>query len=368
MNHVTSIGLDVHSTTITAAAFNPFSGEIATKQFGYDADSIAQWAKGFDSPKAAYESGVTGFDLARKLNALGVPCDVAAVSKLPKSSVGKRMKNDRNDAIEIAKAIATNVIVAVPIPDAECESLRDLVRAHDDLREDLMRARQRLVMFLMRHGLVFNETGADGRKKGKWTRAHWAWIRAIEFPNPADEDAFSLYISEVRHLEAQKKQIARYIESAARKERWRGRVEAVSLMLGLSTLSAFTLVVEANVFSRFGSAPAFEAWTGLVPSEHISNGKGGRGGVNKCGNSMVRRMLIEAAWHYASASPNRKRATCPDVPMHIENHAHKGTVRLIERRRALAARGKKPVVANCATARELAGWVWAIGCMCEGSM
>ena len=142
----------------------------------------------------------------------------------------------------------------------------------------------------------------------------------------------------------------------------------MSLMLGVDTLSAFALVVEAGVFSRFESAPAFEAWTGPMTSEHISSGRGSRGGVNKCGNSMVRRMLVVAAWHYASACPSRRRSANPDVDTRVENHAHKGTVRLIERRRSLAARKKKPVVANCATARELAGWVWAIGCMCEGTL
>ena len=80
MNHVTSIGLDVHSTSVTAAAFNPFTAEISVRTFGYDAAEISAWALSFDSPAAAYESGVTGFDLARGLNALGLPCVVAAVS------------------------------------------------------------------------------------------------------------------------------------------------------------------------------------------------------------------------------------------------------------------------------------------------
>lgn len=368
MNHVTSIGLDVHSTSVTAAAFNPFTAEISVRQFPYCAAEIASWVMQFDSPAAAYESGATGFHLARELNSLGIPCEVAAVSKLPKSSVGKRMKNDRNDAIEIAKALAMHAIVAVPIPRGETESLRNLVRAHNDLREDLTRAKQRLGMFLMRHGCIFNEINEKGQRKGYWTRAHWAWIRSLSFPDPADEDVFALYISEVCHMEAQKKQIGNYIARYAKQDCWRERVEALSLMLGIDTLSAFTLTVEAEVFSRFPSAPAFSAWTGLVPSEHISNDKGSRGGINKCGNSMVRRILVEASWHYASASPNRKRNENPNVPLHIENHAHKGTVRLIERRRAMAARNKKPVVANCATARELSGWVWALGCMSEGTL
>lgn len=52
MPHVTSIGLDVHARSVAAAAFNPFTGEVVHRDFGTDAAEIAEWALGFEEPRA----------------------------------------------------------------------------------------------------------------------------------------------------------------------------------------------------------------------------------------------------------------------------------------------------------------------------
>ena len=371
MNHVTSIGLDVHARSITGAAFNPMTGEIVTKKMGSSPAEVAEWVLSFESPKCVYESGVTGFYLARRLRALGIDCIVGAVSKMQKPSADKRRKNDRADAEFLARLLATHNVIEVFVPDEECESMRDVSRALEDARDDLTRARHRLTKFLLRHGYVFDERNADGKRKGNWTRAHWEWLRAISFPHPADEDAFAYYISEVRHFENHKKTLEGYVRRYAAQDRWRQRIEALKCLKGIDTTTAFAIVVEACVFSRFDDASAFGAWLGLVPSEHSSGESQRRGGITKAGNSHLRKLLVEAAWHYVNATPKRKeRAGGLDdmVPLAIENHAAKGVKRLVERRHELHSRGKKPVVANCATARELAGWCWAIGRMCEGTL
>jgi transposase len=369
MNHVTSIGLDVHARSIKAAAFNPLTGEITEKGFGYSPAEIAEWISGFESPRAIYESGVTGFHLARELNRLGADCAVGAVSKMIKPSADRRKKTDRADAIFLARLLATHNAVEVMIPDEECEAARDLSRVLEDVRDDLTRAKQRLGKFLMRHGHIFDERGADGKRIGNWTRRHWEWIRGIELAQEADRDAFDYYISEVRHFEKQKKAIEQWIRGYAKKDRWALRVEALRSLKGIETMTAFAIVAEANIFSRFPTASAFAAWLGLVPSGHSSGESMRRGPITKTGNTHLRELMVEAAWHYAHANTSRKRDEWGEVvPIRIENHAAKGVRRLVERRRHLHQRGKKPVVANCATARELAGWVWAVGRMSEGSL
>ena len=366
MDYITSIGLDVHARSIAAAAFNPLTGEIISKSFLYSPVEVASWALSFERPKAVYESGVTGFHLCRELNALGLDCVVAATSKMQRPPADAKRKNDSNDAAYLARLLAMHNITEVFVPDEETEAMRDLVRAHRDAVADATRAKQRLNLFLMRHGYTFNEKNSEGNPIGSWTAAHWAWIRKIVFCNEADEEAFAFYISEVRHKEAQKKEIEKFIRVHAKEERWSGRVDALCCFKGIDVLTAFAVTVEAGVFSRFSSAREFAAWTGLVPSEHSSGQKIANGPITKTGNSLVRRLLIESSWHYARATPERKKQTSPEVPLRIENHAAKGVKRLVERRRYLARRGKRPVVANTATARELACWIWAIGCMVEG--
>lgn len=99
MPHVTSIGLDVHARSVAAAAFNPFTGEVVHRDFGTDAAEIAEWALGFEEPRACYESGPTGFHMARELRALGLDCAVAAVSKMQRPAADARRKNDRRGGI-----------------------------------------------------------------------------------------------------------------------------------------------------------------------------------------------------------------------------------------------------------------------------
>lgn len=176
MLHVTSIGLDVHARSVAAAAFNPFTGEVVHRDFGTDAAEIAEWALGFEEPRACYESGPTGFHMARELRALGLDCAVAAVSRMQRPAADARRKNDRRDAEFIARMLATHNIVEVPLPDAAVEAARDLDRALEDAAADYLRARQRLNMFLIRLGYVWDERNADGTRKGSWTRAHWRWI------------------------------------------------------------------------------------------------------------------------------------------------------------------------------------------------
>lgn len=368
MNHVTSIGLDVHARSITAVALDSMTGEVVSGTFGYSPSELASRILSFDSPKAVYESGVTGFHLARELKGMGVDCIVGAVSKMAKPAADKRKKNDRNDAEFLARQLMAHNIVEVFVPDVETEGARNLSRALEDIRDDLTRAKHRLTHLLIRRGRVWNEYTPEGKRRGTWTRAHWEWIRAVELPDPAAQESLDHCISEVRHIEAQKKAIEKRIVRYAGKPRWHNRVEALRCMKGIETTTAFALVVEAGVFSRFGSAREFSSRLGLVPSEHSSGERVSRGGITKAGNSHLRKLLVEASWHYTRSTKERKRGLYDDgVPLAVANHAARGVKRLVERRRRFVQMRKRPVVANVATARELACWVWALGCMSEGA-
>ena len=261
MNHVTSIGLDVHARSVTAVALDSITGEVRSQKFGYSPAEIAGWILQLDSPKAVYESGVTGFHLVRELREMGVDCIVGAVSKMHKPASDRRKKNDRNDAEFLARQLMAHNIVEVFVPDVETEGARNLSRALEDIRDDLTRAKHRLTHLLIRWGYAWNEFNEDGKRRGSWTHAHWEWIRGIELPDAAARESLDYYISEVRHIESQKKAIEKRVAQCASRPRWRDRVEALRCMKGIETVTAFALTVEAGVFSRFDSARLRElAW------------------------------------------------------------------------------------------------------------
>jgi transposase len=105
------------------------------------------------------------------------------------------------------------------------------------------------------------------------------------------------------------------------------------------------------------------AYLGLVPSEHSSGGRINRGGITKTGNLEARRMLVEASWSYRY--PARvaidKVEVIVELPKAVRDTAWKAQTRLCDRYRRLTVRGKKPTVVVTAIARELSGFIWAIG-------
>ena len=274
LDTTTFVGLDVHARSIKAVSLDVMTGEVRAATFGYDAGAVAGWVRSVD-PRArcVYESGVTGFDLQKRLSGLGVDCVVGAVSKMIKPSADRRRKNDRNDAEFLARMLSVGNVVEVWVPDDECEAARNLTRALEDARDDLSRSKQRLSKFLLRHGLAFDERTPTGRRKGNWTRAHWSWIESIGFAERADNDVLAYYVDAVRRAAEEKARLEGLVEAEARKPRWRKRVDSLRCLKGVDTASAADLVFEAGEFSRFGNARSFAAWVGLTPSEHSQRGE-----------------------------------------------------------------------------------------------
>src|ERR1700686_3061728 len=174
----TLVGLDVHATKIVAAVLDAESGELRTFRMNGDAEQAAAFCAGLPRPvRAAYEAGPTGYELARELAKRRVECVVAAPSKIPRAS-GDRVKTDRRDAELLVRLLLAGKLHAVRVPGPEEEALRDLVRAREAVRVDLMRCRHRLSKLLLRHGIRFD----DGRA---WTERHHAWLRTVCFDWPA---------------------------------------------------------------------------------------------------------------------------------------------------------------------------------------
>jgi len=262
--------------------------------------------------------------------------------------------------------LAARNIVEVWVPDRECEAARNLSRAHEDCRIDLQRARQRLAKFLLRSGYYYDEVSPSKIRRSRWTQAHFAWLDQIVFENSADNQTYQYYLRKVREITRDKAELFTLIKIHARHPRWKERVDALKCLKGIDTLSAFAFVVEADRFSRFGDAPSFEAWTGLVPSENSSGERQSRGKITKAGNAHVRRLLVEAAWKYTRGYDRPKKlAKGQIVDATVRSHAAYGIRRLMRKRAELLERPMKGVVANTATARELAGWVWTIGVTVE---
>ena len=355
MHERTHVGLDVHALTVVACAIDGQTGEIIRGRLTPDHGEILAWIRALPGPaRVVYEAGPTGFPLARTLRAAGIDCLVAAPSKLQRPS-GDRVKTDRNDALHLARLLKLDQITEVIVPDPGQEAARDLVRAREDIRGDLMRARHRVSKLLLRQGIHY--TGGD-----TWTQAHMGWLYRQRFESAQLQLAFDLAIEAVEEILARRERIDKAITKIAYDSQYTPVVRALECLRGVSTLTAFGLAVEIGDWNRF-TGRSIGAYLGLVPTENSSGQHRSQGGITKTGNSHARRLLVEAAWHHRRAYTHpsalmRSRWEAATPAARARGQA--GNRRLHERWLLYLERKKRPVIANVAIARELAGWCWSL--------
>jgi transposase len=344
----TSVGLDVHARSVVAAAIDGGTGELFRARLTPAHREIQGWIRGLPGPVAVtYEAGPTGFGLARALNSGGIRCVVAASSKLQRPA-GDRVKTDSRDALHLARLLRLDEIVSVRIPTPAEEAARDLVRAREASRGDLMRARHRLSKLLLRHGIVFSAGRA-------WSQMHDRWLRQQRFDYAATQAAFDDAYETVSLAAGRRDRLDEKITTLANDS------EFTAMTRRLACLTGFALAVEIGDWDRFTGA-SIGAYLGLVPSEHSSGQSRSQGPITKTGNIHVRRLLVEAAWHHRT--PYRPSIVLQrrwdQASPAARTRAHAGNQRLHSRWVNYNLRKKKVVVANVAIARELAGWCWSL--------
>jgi transposase len=349
----TYVGLDVHARSVVAGVLDAETGEVFARQLPARPEAIIAWLEQQPGPVAvAYEAGPTGFRLARMLDAAGVRCVVVAPSKLERPA-GDRVKTDRRDAERLARLLRIGEVPAVRVPTEAEEAARDLVRAREDARGDLMRARHRLSKLLLRQGLVY-----DGNA---WTREHERWLGRVRFDQPARMSTFREACDAVVEVQARRDRLDLAIIELAAEPPWAVTVARLGCLRGIGVLTAFALAVEIGEWSRFTGA-TIGAYLGLVPSEDSTGQRRSQGAITKTGNSHARRLLVEAAWHHrrpfrTSRELQRRQQGVDAV---IRRRADAGNRRLHQRWRRLDERGKRSTVTAVAVARELAGWCWSL--------
>jgi len=359
MTQMKFIGLDVHKETI-AVAITDESRTSEVRFYGTIPNTPEAIRRLVDRLCAGrelhfcYEAGGCGYGIYRQLLQLGTSCMVIAPSMMPKKP-GDRIKNDRRDAVTLARLLRAGELTAIWVPDEDHEAVRDLVRARRQAKGDLVAARQMLLGFLLRQGRRF-----PGRTN--WTRMHWRWLGEQAFPSPHQQFVFGECVRRIEEAQARCDRLDSALQEAMGSWSLAPFVRALQALRGVGLVVAATLVTEVGDFGRFRTPKHLMGWLGLVPSEASSGTRTRRGAITKTGNSEARAMLVEAAWSYRL--PAREalhyRRRVEDLPEEIRAIAWKAQARLCRRYRRLAARGKPQPKVITAIARELAGFVWDV--------
>jgi transposase len=358
-NSITYVGMDTHKKDHKIAVIFPGQAEIEEMTIPNSVREIGKMVKKLQKKatgeiRFCYEAGVCGFNLQRRIEALGSRCAVIAPSLIPRKA-GERVKTDRRDAKKLAVLFKNGLLTEVQPPNAEQEAARELTRQRETAMDNLGRIRHQVTKFLTRHGYIYMEGRA-------WTQKHIAWLSGLRMEPLVLQDVYVLYLEELMHCSRRLEQLDKQVAQLAESEPYRPMVAVLRCHHGIDTLTAISLLTEIFDFGRFATPRELMSYLGLTPSENSSGEKRNRGGICKTGNKRARRLLTEAAWHYRHPYQigrvlRQRRINQPDWAITLADNAGH---RLSKRFYRLIQKGKLPCQAVTAVARELAGFIWAM--------
>jgi transposase len=351
---ISLVGLDVHAAQTHAAILDMGTGELRGVKLRMAPGEVVEFLAGLPGPvRAVYEAGPTGFGLARAGLARGIDVRVVAPGKVPRAS-GDRIKTDKRDAERLARLLAAGELRYAFVPTVADEQFRDVIRAIEDCRGDLMRARHRLSKLLLRREIRWAGPGST------WTHAHMRWLRSLQFEDLCSQATYCDYLSGIEMLVSRRAALVAALEQVIPDSRHAPAIARLRCLRGIDTVSAAGLCAEVGDWARF-RPKQLAAFLGIVPTEHSSDQKRRQGSITKAGSVHARRLLVEAAHHYRhrpAVGDGLARRQAGQDPRAIEI-SWRAQRRLHQRWQLLRLERRKPAgIVAIACARELAAFCW----------
>lgn len=281
---ILKLGLDLHYRQVTVGMQEDGSLVRAVGKMGYR--EFLKWirkrlAEGWQI-YSCYEAGASGYWLHRKLLELGVRNLVVVPRAM--GQAGKKQKTDRRDCCQLTDDLDrylrgnSKAFSVVGVPTEEQEAKRALIRYHLQIMEDRGRCEGRGKGLLCAQGIEV---------RGLWWQEP-VWGQLSQDPLLKDwmKEQLEGWRSKVLSLDEEQRALRKRIEALA----------PVCLPKGVGRYSWAVLEYEIKGWHRFSNRGNVSSYTGLCPGIHQSDGRGKEGCINRCGNRVVRWILIEMVW------------------------------------------------------------------------
>lgn len=290
------IGVDVHKRSFSVALLRP---DGAIKDWTCPADVAAFTRLVASLPvkigAVCYESGPTGFSLARSLQAHSLFVIVAAPSRIPRP-VAATNKTDSLDCRKLAEMAATGLLRPIAVPSVEEEAFRALARRRHQLTDGLRRVRQRIRSLLLDLGKP-EPHGID-----HWGKPAIAVLRTMELA-PGAKDVLESLLDELEYLAGAQRKVDQRLRILGREQDEARRIAAMRSVPGVGEVVATAFAAEIYRPERFNRSEEVTAYLGLAPIIRQSGASKGRASLRPVGQKRLRSLLIEAAWMWRLKSP-----------------------------------------------------------------
>lgn len=300
-DHNVYIGIDVHLKSWNVAVF---TDSLEPKSFNMKPSS-QQLSKYLHNhyPNAnylaAYETGFCGYSVQKKLEKQGITCIIAHAADIPTNDKEKRHKNDTNDSRKIARSLRADQLIPIYIPRDIDLATRNLIRHRYSIVRDITRIKNRIKHLFHFLGIAF----PDRYSQNRWSGHFINWLTTTELITDENRTVLDSHLEQLSGLRCQLSQLHKQIRILAKSDQYKQSVSNLLSIRGIGSISAMTWIVELIDILRFKSIDQLCGYVGLVPSEFSSGDKTRFGSLDRRGNKILRRTLIQNAWTAIRSDP-----------------------------------------------------------------
>jgi len=290
------VGLDVHLKYITVCVLND-KGKVHQRCTLHSIGEVVVLLSGLPGPcQVCYEAS-TGYGFV--FDALSPVAQHIAVAHpgLLRLIYRSKQKNDRADALKLAKLLYIDEVPSVHVPSSDTRAWRELITFRRKLVEKRTRAKNGI------RG-VLRSLGIKAPPAAKlWTNKGIKWLARQSLDNSMHALKRDLLIDEIESLTEKLRRVEKELERYAEKS------VAVQLLrtipgVGIRTAEAAAAFIDDP--NRFPDSKRLGAYFGLVPMQDQSGNKNRLGHITREGSATVRHLLTEAVWQSARRSPTVK--------------------------------------------------------------
>ena len=249
--------------------------------------------------QVAYETGPSGYGLARHLHKVKLPVSVAATSKIPRPSAGDD-KTDKLDSKKLAEYAAKGLLKPVQVPTLKQEADRQLYRMRHRQSRNLAKVKTQIKSFLMMHDIE------EPSGLSNWSRKGIESLRTLKLRKTLYRSLDEL-LGDLDYYASRVKALDKSLVEQLDKGLLAWRMTLLKTHPGVGPVVSCQFATELFHYRSFGSTREVFKYLGLAPSIHQSGERSVRGSINKVSNSRLRSNLIQAAWRWISIDVKAKK-------------------------------------------------------------
>jgi transposase len=248
---------------------------------------------------SVYEAGFCGFWVHEALQSEGINNIVVNPADVPTTDKEKKRKTDGIDCRKLARSLRNGDLSSIYIPERDKQEDRSLVRLRTLMVKDQTRSKNRIKSVLSTFGIIIPEEKVGSH----WSKKYIEYLRQEIKKSATLSHTIEFLLADLEKNRNMVAEVTRKIRQLSLEPRYLRKVDILRSVVGISILTAMTLLTEFGDFRKYKRLDKLVSYVGITPDERSSGEKENKLSITKRGNKFLKHVIIEAAWTAVRKDP-----------------------------------------------------------------